>query len=80
MIRTAITAPLVGLITLAVIAAPAAAQTQSRPIFHQAAVAQGPGGCHEFNAALAAAVATQVRTGKHGEARRLARMAVPCRR
>ena len=43
-------------------------------------MAQGPGGCQEFNAALAAAVATQVRTGKHGEARRLARMAVPCRR
>lgn len=69
------------LIALAAIAAtPAAAQSQARQITHQQAVAQGAGGCQEFNAALAAAVATQIRTGKHAEAQRLARMAVPCTR
>jgi hypothetical protein len=63
-------------------AAPAAAQSMAatRASMNQSAVAQGPGGCQEFNAALAAAVQTQIRTGKQAEARRLAAMAVPCPR
>jgi hypothetical protein len=78
MIRTAALA-LIALAAAGAIATPAAAQ-QARQISHQQAVAQGPGGCQEFNTALAAAVATQIRTGKHAEAQRLARMAVPCPR
>jgi hypothetical protein len=76
MIRTAALA----LIALAALGATPAAAQQARQISHQQAVAQGPGGCQEFNTALAAAVATQIRTGKHAEAQRLARMAVPCPR
>ena len=68
------------LIALAASAAPAIAQPRGQQIAHQAAVAQGPGGCQEFNAALAQAIATQIRTGKYAEARRLAAMQVPCAR
>lgn len=63
-------------------AAPALAQGARNP--HQpagtaAALASGPGGCEGFNRALTEAVAAQIRTGKHAEARRLMGLFQPCR-
>jgi len=75
MIRTAALAAL----ALIALTAPAAAQTAtSRAAMNAQAVAQGPGGCVTFNAALDAAIATQLRTGKQAEARRLAGLRQPC--
>ena len=76
MIRSAALAAL-ALITLG--AAPALAQTgNSRAAMNAAAVAQAPGGCVSFNEALDAAIATQLRTGKLAEARRLGGLRQPC--
>lgn len=81
MIRTAsiVRAALVALVAATVAAPVAIAQnTNSRSISNASAVAQGPGGCVSFNQALDQAVATQIRTGKHAEARRLAALRQPC--
>jgi hypothetical protein len=82
MTATLIRTALVALVAATVIAPIAIAQAGSAPntraISHASAVAQGPGGCVSFNEALDQAVATQLRTGKHAEARRLASLRQPC--
>jgi hypothetical protein len=66
-----------------IVAAPAEAANargvQTVSATRSAAMA-GPGGCEGFNRALTEAVATQIRTGKQAEARRLMRLFQACGR
>jgi hypothetical protein len=71
MIRTATLIAAATLVALA--AAPAGATTTrhlQQPTAQQVVMAS-EGGCEAFNQAITQAVATQIRTGKHAEARRL---------
>jgi hypothetical protein len=70
MIRTA---TLIAAATLVLASMPAAAQNTRgvQPVSARQAVMASEGGCEAFNQAIAQAVATQRRTGKEAEARRL---------